>query len=385
MDASKSILVLGGGVGGLIAAGALRKRLPKIHRITLVDRQENHVFAPSFLWLMTGDRSVGQICRPLARLEKKGIDVVRGEIERIEPESRMVTVDGKSMSADILVVALGADLAPDTIPGLSEAGHDFYTLSGAESLRDSLRSFEQGRLIVLTAAPAYKCPAAPYEAAMLLADHFRKRKIRERVTIDLFAAEPAPMGVAGPTVSAGVRQAIEERGIAYHPDHQVVRIDPAKRKAEFKNGTTAAFDLLAYVPPHRAPRVVREAGLTAESGWVAVDRHTFETRFPGVYAIGDVTAVPLSLGKPLHKAGVFAHGEAEVVAKNIARAITGRGNPARFEGDGECFLETGDGKAAFGSGNFYAEPVPQVKLQQPARRWHWAKVLLEKQWLRKLS
>lgn len=385
MDASKSILILGGGVGGLVTAVALRKRLSKGHRVVLVDRQENHVFAPSFLWLMTGERTARQISRPLARLERKDIEVVRGEIQRIEPESRTVTVDSKAFSADFLVVALGADLAPDAIPGLSEAGHNVYTLAGAESLRDALTSFEQGRLIVLTAAPAYKCPAAPYEAAMLLADHFRKRKIRDRIKIDLYAAEPTPMGVAGPTVSAGVRQAIEERGIAYHPEHQIQRIDAAKQVAEFKNGARAEFDLLAYVPPHRAPQVVREAGMTADSGWIAVDKHTFETRFSGVYAIGDVTAVPLSLGKPLPKAGVFAHGEAEVVSRNIARAITGRGGAARFEGAGECFLETGDGKAAFGSGNFYAEPLPQVKLHKPARRWHWAKILFEKQWLGKLS
>lgn len=131
----------------------------------------------------------------------------------------------------------------------------------------------------------------------------------------------------------------------------------------------------------RPPRVVRDSGLIADSGWVSVDRHTLETRFPGVYAIGDVVAIPLALGKPLPKAGVFAHAQAEVVARNIARAITGRGTLRRYAGDGECFIEIGDGKAGWGGGNFYAEPKPQVTLRMPSRRWHLGKVLFEKSWL----
>jgi sulfide:quinone oxidoreductase len=151
----------------------------------------------------------------------------------------------------------------------------------------------------------------------------------------------------------------------------------------FANGARASFDLLAYVPPHRVPKVARDAGLAGESGWIPVDRHTMETRFPGVFAIGDMTGIPLKLGKPLPKAGVFAHGEAEVVAANIARAITGKGKAARFEGHGECFIEAGDGKAGFGSGNFYAEPTPEVKLYEVGRQWHAAKVLFEKTWMRR--
>jgi sulfide:quinone oxidoreductase len=249
-------------------------------------------------------------------------------------------------------------------------------------LRDALETFRSGRLIVLTAAPVYKCPAAPYEAVMLLEFDLRKRKVRDAVQIDLYAAEPGPMGVAGPEVSAGVRQMVEQKGIGYHPEHQVTEVDPKARRLSFANGASAEFDLLAYVPPHRAPQVVRDAELVGESGWVSVDRHTLETHFERVYAIGDVTGIPLELGKPLPKAGVFAHAEAEVVARNIVRAITGKGKPATFDGYGECFIETGDGKAGFGRGNFYAEPLPDVKLKKVGRRWHWGKVLFEQRWLR---
>ncbi len=381
MSDAKKIIVLGGGVGGLVAAVTLRKKLPKRHRVILVEREAGHLFQPSLLWLITGERRPEQFSRPLDRLKKKGIEVVRGEVEQIEPEEKRVRVNGETIAADYLVISLGAALAPETIPGLAEAGHNFYTLAGAEALRDALKRLNTGKLVVMTAAPAYRCPAAPYEAAMLLDHDCRKRKVRAQVQIDLYAAEPGPMGVAGPQVSAGVRAMVEAKGITYHPEHQVTAVDAQARRIAFENGAEAEFDLLAVVPPHRAPQVVREAGLVGESGWVPVDRHTLETRFPGVFAIGDVTGIPLKLGKPLPKAGVFAHGEAQVVAHNIACAIKGRGEPARFEGFGECFIETGGGKAGFGRGNFYAEPTPQIALRKVSRRWHWGKILFEKYWL----
>lgn len=380
---AQNILILGGGVGGLVAANHLRKALSRDHRVILVEREGAFAFAPSFLWLMTGGRTAARISRPLAGLEKKGIEVVRGEIERIDAERREVVVNGRTLVGDYMIVALGAELGSDTIPGLAQAGHNFYTLDGAQALRDALSGFAGGQLVVLTAAPAYKCPAAPYEAAMLLEYDCRKRKIRPRTSVDLYAAEPGPMGVAGPDVSKAVRHMVEAKGIAYHPEHQITKVDPGAHRLTFANGAEATYDLLAYVPPHRAPRVVRESGLTNESGWIAVDRRTMETRHERVYALGDVVSIPLKLGKPLPKAGVFAHAEARVVASNIARAITGKGKPAAFDGLGECFIETGDGKAGFGKGDFYAEPVPEMKLHLPARRWHAAKVLFEKAWLRR--
>jgi sulfide:quinone oxidoreductase len=379
----KSVLVLGGGVGGVVAAHRLRSYLPMDHRVVLIDRERHHLFQPSLLWLMIGQREPEQIRRPLDRLQRKGIDVVHGEIERIDPAERTARVSGRQLRADAVVIALGADLAPDQIPGLGQAGHNLYNLQGATALRDALRQFSGGRVVVLTAAPAYKCPAAPYEAAMLIEGEFRRRGIRDDVQVDFYAAEPGPMGVAGPQVSAAVRQMVEHKGVHYHPEHQVQSVDGTSRRIAFTNGTTAEYDLLLYVPPHRAPAVVRESGLAGESGWITVDRHTLETRFPFVYALGDVTAIPLKLGKPLPKAGVFAHGQAEVVARNLARAWMNRGESARFDGHGSCFIEAGGGKAGFGSGDFYAEPTPAIRLHPPSRWWHLGKVLFEKRWLHK--
>jgi sulfide:quinone oxidoreductase len=293
-----------------------------------------------------------------------------------------VTAGGREYAGDAVIVALGAELAPETIPGLANGGHNLYTLSGASAILAALQSFRGGRVAVLTAAPAYKCPAAPYEAAMLVESWLRSNGQRAAAELDFYAAEPGPMGVAGPAVSAAVRQMVESHGIRYHPEHQVVSVDPNARTLAFASGKTAGYDLLIYIPPHRAPAVVRRSGLAPEGGWVGVDRGTFETTVPGVFAIGDVTIVPLSMGKPLPKAGVFAHRQAEVVAANLAALWTGSGERRTFDGHGECFVETGDGRAGFGAGNFYAEPLPQVALRAPSRFWHWGKVLFEWRWLR---
>lgn len=382
MTHGKTVLVLGGGIGGTVAATRLRQMLSREHRVVLVERETLHVFSPSFLWVMIGDRSAERIRRPMAALAKRGIELVQGPIERIDPAARSIRVGGKEFTGDYLVIALGADLVPDAIPGLHEAGHNFYSLSGAESLRDARLKLQSGRIVVLVSAMPFKCPGAPNEAAMLLEHDCRQRGIRNRVKVDLYTAEPGPMPVAGPEVSSALRQMIEAKGIGYHPNHGTTSVDPAQRRISFANGATADFDLLAYIPPHRAPQVVRDAGLCGESGWVPVDRSNLETRFPGVFAIGDVTGIMLtSIGKPLPKAGVFAHNEAEVVARNIVRAITGKGEQQRFTGDGECFIETGGGRAAFGSGNFYAEPAPQIKLKRPSVMLHLGKVAYEKFWL----
>ena len=380
MAAAKTILILGSGIGGIVATSLLRKQLAREHRIILVEREPRHVFPASLLWLMIGARREEQISRPIEGLARSGIEFVHGEVERIEPQTLSVRAAGREIAADYMVVALGAEFAPEAIPGLAEAGHNFYTLAGAQSFNRARRDLREGHLAVLVGGTPFKCPAAPYEAAMLLKADARKRGVHPAVTVDLYTPEPGPMPVAGPEVSAKVRKLVESTGVRVHTEHMVTEVDPSARLIRFKNGATAPFDLLAYVPPHRAPTVVRAAGLAGESGWVPVDRETLETKFPSVYAIGDVTGIPLVSGRPLPKAGVFARGEAEVVAKNITCAITGAGAPRSFEGHGACFIEIGGNRAGFGSGNFFAEPVPQLRLRAPGYLLHLGKVASEKYW-----
>lgn len=383
MATGKTIIILGGGIGGVVSASLLRRALSHEHRVVLVEQASTHLFQPSLLWLMLGLRAPGQISRPYTALAHRGIELVQGRVERIDPARRAVTVDGKELSADYLIIALGAELAPETVPGLAQAGHNLYSLTGAEAIRDARLGLTHGRIAVLVSAMPFKCPAAPYEAAMLLEWDYRRRGLRDQVQIDLYSPEPGPMPVAGPEASAQVRAMVEQKGIGYHPQEKVASVDPEARRIHFESGASADFDLLVYVPPHRAPEVVRNAGLCGDSGWVKVDRATLATPFPGVYAIGDATGIPLAIGKPLPKAGVLAHGQAEVVAHNLAAEITGAGTMTQFQGEGACFIEAGDGQAGFGSGNFYAEPAPLMKLRQAGRLLHWGKVAYEKYWFYK--
>lgn len=378
--AGRTVIVLGGGVGGVVAASDLRRLLPGEDRVILVERTGRHVFWPSLLWLMTGTRKEQDVSRDLGALRVQGIDVQVGEVTEIDPARRTVRVGTETLACDALVISLGAELVPERIPGLAEAGHNFYSVEGAASLQSALQGLRAGRVVVLVAGVPFKCPAAPYEAAMLIDHYLRKRRVRDKVDVALYAAEPAPMGVAGPEVSQGVQALVAERGIPYHPNEQIENVDPLNRKLRFASGMEVPFDVLAVVPPHAPPIVVQEAGLTGPSGWVEVNRETMETSFPDVFAIGDVTGIPLSLGKPLPKAGVFAHGQAEAVAKTIAARWLGKGEEARFSGHGECFVEMGAGIAGFARGNFYAEPVPEVRLYRSGRHWHLAKVAFEKNW-----
>ena len=378
---SRTALILGAGLGGIVAAENLRKLLPADDHVIVVDRLASHFFPPSLLWQMVGQRTLADFTRSYDRLAQRGIEVRHAAVTHIDPERRLVELDDRPLQAEALVIALGADYAPEAVPGLAEAGLSIYTPEGAEAIHAALDAFTGGRIVFLTAAPAYKCPAAPYEAALLVESYLRRRGTRDRAQIEFYAAEPQPMLVAGPELGAAVRGLVEARGIAYRPEHQVTAVDASARRIAFANGATAEFDLLFYVPPHRAPAVVRGAGLCTEGGWVPVDRHTLQTRFDGVYAIGDVTTIPLKMGRPLPKAGIFAHGQAEVVAHNIARSWTGKGEARQFQGEGMCFIETGDHRAGMGRGNFYAEPTPQVRMHAPGLLLHAGKVLYEKYWL----
>jgi sulfide:quinone oxidoreductase len=377
----KTVVILGGGIGGVATANRLRRRLHRRHRIVLINRDPDFTFAASYLWVMSGQRRASQITRPLRELERRGIEVVIGNVTAIDPANRSVSVDGNQIVGDYLVVSLGADYADDTIPGLREAGATFATLSGAEQLGRSVGSIASGRILVVTGAPLYRCPAAPYEAALLVDAMLRQSGRRAKVDVAIHSAEPGPMAVAGANVSAAVVAMLAERNIDYQPSHQIASAESGR--VQFADGNTQDFDLLAYMPPIRSPRVIAESPLASTNGWIEADRHTLATSFPGVYAIGDNTQTPLSIGKPLPRAGVFAHGQALVVADNIAAQIEGAPTTASFDGKGGCFIESGFGRAGYGSGDFFAEPSPSVAVRPPSRRNHWGKVLFEYNVLRR--
>ena len=374
------VLIAGAGVGGLQAAHALRKRLLPQDEIVVFDRDTVHTFWPSLLWLMTGTRRAEQVRRPLADLRERGITVVSEPVAAFDPGRRTLTAGGREWTGDAVILALGADLDPAQVPGLPDEPGNFYTVAGAEATWSALQTLDHGHVVVLISRVPFKCPAAPYEAAMLIDGYLRKRHRRERVDVSVWAAEPSPMGVAGPVVSQSVVDALRQHDVPYHPSQQVSRVDAAEHRLLFTDGTAVPYDLLAYVPPHRVPPVVVEAGLAPADGWVSVDARTLETPFANVFAIGDLVGIPLVVGKPLPKAGIFAHRQGEAVAQTVAHRLTGTGPVGLFDGQGECFIEMGGGVAGFARGNFYAQPAPNVRTYRPGHHWHAAKVAFERHW-----
>ena len=371
---AQTVLILGGGIGGVAAANRLRKHLGHRHRIVLVNREENFSFAASYLWVMNGARKPAQVVRPLKGIERRGIEVVIGTVEAIDPLACVVKVSGRDIHADHLIVTLGADWATDRVPGLGEFGHTFATLAGAQKLKTELEKIESGQVTVITSAPLYKCPAAPYEAALLIDACLRKRGVRKSIEVSIRSAEPAPMPVAGAHVSEAVKSILAHRNIDYQGGRQITSVE--RGQLQFGNETEKT-DLLVYMPPIKAPISVADSALAQADGWIHADVNTLKTEFENVYAIGDNTQLLLAIGKPLPRAGVFAHAQAIVVADEIVAAINGQDSTSRFNGHGGCFIETGNGKAAFGSGDFYANPAPTIKLKAPSRRGHWGKVAFE--------
>lgn len=383
----KTAVVLGGGVGGLTAANALRRRLGSQHRVVLVERNASHAFPPSFVWVMLGERKTNQATRPLARMVERGVEVVNAEAVGLDLERRRVETTGPGLTYDHLVVALGAELAPESIPGLAQAGESFYHLAGAARLADAVQAFTGGTIAIVVARTPFKCPSAPHEVALLLDHRFRQKGMRDRVDLHLFTPEPLPMPTAGPAMGNMLKQMDEDRGIAVHLRHRLASVDGSGRELIFEGGQRARFDLLVSIPPHRSPRVVSEAGLTGDGGWIPVEARTLKTRFEGVWAIGDITSISLpgrhqpDVPLTLPKAGTFAHIQGEVVADQIAAAVEGRGSPRAFDGKGYCWIEVEHGLAAFASGEFFVEPAPVVRLRPPSRAMYRGKVIFERYWL----
>ncbi len=377
----KIILVLGGGVGGSVTANALRKQLGAEHRVIVVEERTEYVFTPSLLWVMVGWRQPQQITKERRRLLRPDVELVAAEAQEIDLDGARVRSSNGDLNYDYLVVALGADLSPAAMPGFDEAAHTPFNLEGASELWSALQGFEGGRVAVLVSGVPYKCPAAPYETALLLDNHLRQRGIREKCELQVYTPEPLPMGVAGPAMGHAVVSILESKQIHFNPQLHPTRIDAERKELLFANCCAAPFDLLAATPPHRAPSVVQESPLANEAGWVPIDRRTLQTCVENVYAIGDVTHVTLANGKPLPKAGVFADGQAHTVARRIAADIQGAGALAEYNGLGYCWIETGSGSAGFASGQFYAEPDPLVPLPRSGRMWHWGKILFEQYWL----
>ncbi|MGZ5341617.1 MAG: NAD(P)/FAD-dependent oxidoreductase [Solirubrobacterales bacterium] len=352
------VVVLGAGFGGLELTTILSEALGDGAEVTLIDKNDAFVFGYSKLDVMFGRAKPDAIRLPYRDFAKPGVRFVQETVTEIDPQERRVSTEGGNYEADALVVALGADYDMVATPGLAEGGNEFYSVAGAERLGEMLPAFSKGRAIVGVCGAPFKCPPAPSEAALLLDDYLSAHGVRGDCEISFVLPLPSPVPPS-PETSDALLTAFAERDINFIPGVRISSLDPERRVAVLDDGGEMAYDLFLGVPKHRAPDVVLESGMT-EDGYVPVDSRTLETRFEGVYAIGDVATV----GVP--KAGVFAEGAARVVAAEVIAAL-GRGEqPEGYGGLGSCYVEFGAGRVGRVDVDFLSGPKPTGTFQEPS-------------------
>lgn len=367
------VLILGGGFGGIAAAVALRERLDPADEIVLVDRRTTFVMGLRKNWAVLDAGALSQGERPLTLLADRGIRVVTGTISAIRPAELAAEVDGHQWDADALVVALGAERDPHGVPGFRERAIDIYDATQGDRARAAIEAFAGGRLVIGIFSVPHPCPPAPFELAMLIDERLRTRGIRGAV--EVFSPLPLSLPILGQAGCGSFESRLEGAGIGFLRNHVATAVEDG---AVVFSETRRSFDLLLGLPPHRVPTTVAVSGLTDGGPWIKVNPRTLETGQQGVYAIGDVTALPLANGQMLPKAGAFAQAQGEVVAARIAATLGGGQPTATFAGDGACFLETGGGMAAMVTGGFLADP-PAVRLTDPSPEHFTAKRAFERE------
>ena len=355
----KRVLILGGGFGGITTARRLKQKLASDVEVILVDKRDHFMVGFRKSWALVGESSLEEGKRPLDSLTSIGVRLMRDPVTRIDPNARAATMGDQRVSADALVVALGAELIPNAVPGFQEHAFNVYDPQDIPRAAQALDEFQGGKLLIGIFGAPYKCPPAPFEMALLINDKLKAKGVK--ASIEIFSPQPMSLPILGQEGCDTIEGRLADHGITFYPNHKATGIEAGE--VVFAN-KRLPFDLLLGVPLHKPPAVVRESGLVGDSGWVDVNKHTLETSFEGVYAIGDVVQIMLANGKPLPKAGLFAEQMGETVAERIASGFSGEEPTATFKGEGGCYLEVGGGKAMMVRGNFLAEPEPEVTLTE---------------------
>jgi sulfide:quinone oxidoreductase len=357
----QKILILGGGFGGLAAANELRANLPDVS-ITIVDKKDYFMMDLVKLWIIKGVRTFEKSKRPLHTITKKGIEFVNESVTGIDFAAKKVKTTTKELSYDYLIVALGVEFAPEKISGLPENGYVLYDLEHGPKIREKIMQMKSGKLgFVITGMP-YKCPPAPFEAALIIDSMLKEQGVRDKIEIDFYSPAPITLPAAGPEVSSQLLQMLQKENIRFHGNKKTISV--GKNSIQFEDGSSAPFDVLLAIPPHKAPKVVYESGLAQEGGYIPVKRDC-KTTFDSVYAIGDVTTMMVTSTIAVPKAGIFAEGEGIAVARDIISKIRQKENSDVFDGKGGCFVEMGN-TAGYVYVDMFASPNPITRLDEPA-------------------
>lgn len=352
------VVVLGAGFGGLELSASLSVAVAEDIDVTLIDERNAFVFGFSKLDMMFGRQTPEAIRIPYRAIDKPGVRFRQETIVSIDPNERRVVTDDGTYDADVLVVALGADVDPSATPGLVGDGYEFYSIAGAERVRQILPTFDAGAAIVGVCGPSFKCPPAPSETAILLDEYLRARGVRDATTVTLVMPFGAPVPPS-PDTSEALLAHFAEHDIRFVGQRMVAALDGARKVVVLDDGMELPCDLLLAIPVHRVPAVVEASGLAVD-GWIPVDRATLATRFPGVYAIGDVNSVGTA------KAGVFAEGAARVVADHLIAQIRGSDEPGPYDGAATCYIEFGDDLVGRVDVNFLSGPSVTGVFTEPS-------------------
>ncbi|MFO0606201.1 MAG: FAD/NAD(P)-binding oxidoreductase [Polyangiales bacterium] len=353
----KRIVILGAGTGGTMMANRLVRALGDDWRVTVIDRDDVHVYQPGLLFLPFGAYRREETTRPRRALLDPRVELRLAEIDRVAPDEKSVTLaGGEKLSYEVLIVATGSRVLPEETQGLTgegwrESAFDFYTLDGATALRRKLEGWKGGRLVLNVVEMPIKCPVAPLEFLFLADAFFTERGMRDKV--EIVYATPLEGAFTKPRASAALGDMLGRRNIRVVGDFAASEVDGARRVLKSYDGRETDYDLLVTVPLHGGAEVIRKSGMGDAGGWLPTDKHTLQsTAFPHVFGIGDATNLPSS------KAGAVAHFQSEVLIDNVLRYLDGDALAPAFDGHANCFIETGFGKAMLIDFNYTTEPLP---------------------------
>jgi sulfide:quinone oxidoreductase len=360
------VLILGAGFGGLELATTLSETLGDGVAVTLIDKSDAFVFGFAKLDVLFGHATAEQVRHPYRKFVKPGVTLRQEIVTAIDPEARRVTTNAGTHEADVLVIALGADYDVSSTPGITLGKNEFYSVEGATHLRGVLPTFEKGHAVIGVCSAPYKCPPAPSECALMLHDYLTERGVRADCHITLVNPMSSPVPPS-PETSQALLEAFAERGIVYLANRRPVSVDEQRKLVALDDGSELPCDLFLGIPKNRAPDVVVATGMT-ENGWVTIDPRTLETKYPGVYALGDLA----NTGAP--KAGVFAEGAARAVAKNLIARFRKEEESAKNPGAGSCYIEFGGGRIARVDVDFFSGPKPTGTFNAPSEALRASKV-----------
>jgi sulfide:quinone oxidoreductase len=353
----KRLVILGAGTAGTMMANHLDHELnPSEWEIVIIDERKEHYYQPGYLFLPFDIYTPEDIIKPIQKFIPKKVQLLNEKIEKINAKENEVWLSkGESLHYDVLIIATGAKIAPGEIQGMQgeewySTVFDFYTFEGALALRDKLREWEGGKLVVHITEMPVKCPVAPLEFAFLADSFFRHKKMRDKVEITYVT--PLDGAFTKPRATAALNHLLEEKNIAIESDFAIAEVDNENRKIIDYGGREIPFDLLVTVPTNKGDELMERSGLGDELNYVPTNKSTLQSMaFPNIFVLGDASNIPAS------KAGSVAHFQAEVLTKNILSYIKGEPMKEEFDGHANCFVETGNGKALLIDFNYTHEPV----------------------------